>query len=82
MSYRVDIITTEKVRKLKEKYSDRKFYSSKADIGGICFQLYTENKKYIEMWTENFYSMSEKVRSHARAYEISEIGRASCRERV
>ncbi len=72
MSYRVDIITTEKVRKLKEKYSDRKFYSSKADIGGICFQLYTENKKYIEMWTENFYSMSEKVRSHARAYEISD----------
>lgn len=72
MSYRVDIINTEKVRELKKKYSNRNFFTSKADIGGICFQLFTENRKYIEMWTENFYSMGDRVRSHARAYEVSD----------
>ncbi len=72
MSYRVDIINTERVRELKEKYANRKFFTSKADIAGVCFQLYTENRKYIEMWTENFYSMGDKVRSHARAYEITD----------
>lgn len=72
MSYRVDIISTERVRELKEKYAERNFFTSKADIGGVCFQLYTENRKYIEMWTENFYAMGDRVRSHARAYEVSD----------
>ncbi len=72
MSYRVDIIDTERVRELKERYEDRKFFTSKADIAGVCFQLYTENKKYIDMWKENFYSMGDRVRSHARAYEITD----------
>ncbi|HKM14178.1 MAG TPA: hypothetical protein VJY42_04625, partial [Candidatus Methanomethylophilaceae archaeon] len=72
MSYRVDIISTEKVRELRDKYSNRNFFTSKADISGVCFQLYTENRKYIEMWTENFFSMSDRVRSHARAYEVTD----------
>ncbi len=72
MGYRVDIISTERVRELKEKYSGRNFFTSKADICGVCFQLYTENRGYLEMWTENFYAMGDRVRSHARAYEVSD----------
>ena len=72
MGYRTEIISTERVRELKKKYSDRKFYNAKVDICGICFQMYTENRSYIEMWVENFYSMGDRVRSHARIYVVDD----------
>ncbi|MGI5964918.1 MAG: hypothetical protein ACOX8L_03595 [Candidatus Methanomethylophilaceae archaeon] len=77
MGYRTEIVSTERVRELKQKYSDRKFYTAKADICGVCIQMYTENRSYIEMWVENFYAMSEMVRSHARIYVVDDSEKES-----
>ena len=39
-------------------------YRLKADINGICIELFTEKKDYIDMWSDNFYHMSDYTRSH------------------
>lgn len=68
MAYEVKLIGSERTSENREKCSKLKYYSSKADINGVCVELFTENSDYIEMWTDNFYHMSDRVRAHARIY--------------
>ncbi len=75
MGYTVKQIDTGKASELREKYSDRILYQSKADIAGVCIKLYTENKTHIDMWRENFYSMSSNIRSHGRIVSVVEEGK-------
>ena len=64
MVYSVKIISTAEAREAYEKCRTGQFYTSKADIYGVCIKLVTKNKLNIEMWNDNFHSMSESVRSH------------------
>lgn len=72
MGYEVKLIDTKKSSELRLKYKDMKTYSSKANIYGLCVEFLTENRAHIEMWEDNFYSMSENIRSHVMMYSISD----------
>lgn len=66
MGYSVTPITTSEMEGLYGEFSGRPFHTAKADIYGICVKLYTEDRGMTDMWEDNFYSMSDNVRSHAR----------------
>lgn len=68
MAYRLVEIDSARCAELRRLCSGRNYFTSKADINGICVQLYTENRDYMEMWLDNFYHMSDSVRSHARIF--------------
>lgn len=73
-SYRVENIDSERMELLTEVNGIKNMFSSKADINGICVELFTENREYMEMWDDNFYHMSDSVRAHARIYCMDEPG--------
>lgn len=70
MGYDVVLIDETRREELLGRCSGLNYYSSKAEINGICVELYTERKEYLDMWTDNFYHMSDHVRPHARIYCI------------
>lgn len=72
MAYRLETIGNDRSEELRERCSHLNYYTGKADINGVCVALYTENRDYIEMWTDNFYHMSDSVRSHARLFCLSD----------
>jgi hypothetical protein len=74
MSYPVKIIGLAETDELFRKCSSLPFYSPKADICGICVKLYTTDHAIADMWTDNFYSMSSNVRSHAKIVCIDDPG--------
>ena len=63
-SYDVTIIDAERTEELLGAYSNIKYYSLKADINGICVELFCGNKDFTDMLSDNFYHMSDHVRSH------------------
>jgi hypothetical protein len=70
MPYQVRIITPEEKDRLYEEYSSIKFFSVKSEIYGCCIKLLTTDRRTKEMWEDNFYGMSENVRSHGRVVMI------------
>lgn len=68
MAYDVKMIDKGRTEELLGRCSSLNYYRVKADINGICIELFSENKDYIDMWTDNFYHMSDSVRSHARIF--------------
>ena len=72
MAYRTEIIGPERSGELAKTAAEINLYKSKADINGICVELHTANKDYLEMWTDNFYSCSDHMRPHARIYCLSD----------
>ena len=69
------LISYEEKDALYEKYSSFPFHTAKADISGCCVKLYTLNDHIKDMWEDNFYSMSETVRSHGRVICLDDPGR-------
>jgi hypothetical protein len=72
MGYEVELIGPEESTRLREECENGRMYESKADICGVCVQLVTADRNHISMWNDNFYSMSDKVRAHARIYCIND----------
>lgn len=68
MVYSVELITTEQATSIYRGCKDLRFISAKADISGICVRLFSEDRNIVDMWNDNFYSMSNSVRSHARIF--------------
>ena len=66
MAYEVKIVSTSDVSNVTCAACNGQFYSSKADIHGVCIKLLTKDKTFIEMWNDNFSSMGDNVRSHGR----------------
>ena len=66
MAYEVRIVSTSDVSNVTCAACNGQFYSSKADIHGVCIKLLTKDKTFIEMWNDNFSSMGDNVRSHGR----------------
>jgi len=79
MGYEVEIIDVDKASELRQRYKGLKSYSSKVDIFGLCVEFLTEDREHLKMWEDNFYSMSEDIRAHAKIYSINE---PSCGMRV
>ncbi|MFA7043967.1 MAG: hypothetical protein WC186_06455, partial [Bacteroidales bacterium] len=78
MGYEVRPISVDETNTFYARYKERKFHSAKADISGICVKLYSEDRNIINMWEDNFYSMSSNVRSHARIIAVNEPGKEMC----
>jgi hypothetical protein len=77
MGYDVHHIGIQEKDSLCTEYGGRPFYSSKADIYGICVKLYTEDKDMKDMWDDNFYAMSSTTRSHARIVCVDDPDRGT-----
>jgi len=73
--YKVQLIDVEEKDRLYEKYEKRYLYTRKASIYGCCIKLLTDVEYVKERWDDNFYSMSEDVRSHGRIIVMEEPGK-------
>jgi hypothetical protein len=74
-SYKVQLIDVEEKDRLFEEYEKRNLYTRKASIYGCCIKLLTDVEYVKERWDDNFYSMSEDVRSHGRIIVMEEPGK-------
>ena len=72
MAYDVELIGKDRTDELLSLARGYNYYRHKADLNGVCIELFCCNKEFIEMWSDNFYHMSDSVRSHARIYCIDD----------
>jgi hypothetical protein len=72
--YSVQLISSEEKDELYQRYEDRFLYTAKAEIYGCCIKLLTEVEYVKNRWEDNFYTMSEDVRSHGRLIVLEEHG--------
>jgi len=77
-SYKVQLIDTGEKDRLYQKYEKRYLYTHKASIYGCCIKLLTDMEYVKGRWDENFYTMSEEVRSHGRLIVLEEPGKEMC----
>jgi len=72
MGYLVQLIDAEEKDRLYQEYEGRFLYTRKAEVYGCCIKLLTEVEYVKDRWEDNFYSMSEGVRSHGRLIVLEE----------
>ena len=72
MSYMVTIIGPEEREALFRRYEPRYLYTSKCELHGTCIRLLTDQAHTNNYWEDNFYSMSESVRSHGRLIVLND----------
>ena len=72
MPYPVELISIKRKEELAEYYAKQIFYEVKSDIYGCCIKLLTGLRWVKERWEENFYSMSQSIRSHGRLYVVED----------
>lgn len=66
--YTISLISPEDKETLVQCLSPRVRYEIKSEIYGCCIKFLSEDMVMKEAWQENFYSMSQNVRSHGRLY--------------
>ncbi|MBP2145821.1 hypothetical protein J2129_001275 [Methanofollis sp. W23] len=64
------LITVEEKEDLEARYVDAVAYEVKSEIFGCCIKLLTDEKETKERWEENFYFISQNIRSHGRLYHL------------
>jgi hypothetical protein len=74
MSYTITLISPEENERLTRDYTPRVRYEIKSQIYGCCIKLLSDNHAIKETWQENFYAMSESIRSHGRMFVFSDKG--------
>lgn len=72
MVYSVRLISIEEKEEYAERYAPQVRYEVKSDIYGCCIKLLTGDKGTKERWEENFYFMSQSIRSHGRLYAVTD----------
>lgn len=72
MPYEIEHIGPEEREELFTRYESRFLYSSKCELHGTCIRLLTDNEAINKVWEDNFYSMSESVRSHGRLVVLND----------
>jgi hypothetical protein len=75
--YSVEIMTTEEKDCLFDLYGDRFLYTAKSEIYGTCIKLLTDMEYIKNRWEDNFYTMSENLRSHGRIVVLDDKGEGS-----
>jgi len=74
MPYSVRLIGTEEKDALYARYAPRLLYARKSDIYGCCVKLLTDDDPMVHQWQDNFYMMSENLRSHGRVIALKDPG--------
>lgn len=72
MIYEIEMISPEEKDRLYEQYQDRFLYTRKAEVYGCCMKLLTDLEYVKDRWEDNFYTMSENIRSHGRIIVLEE----------
>ncbi len=72
MKYSVQLIDAIEKDRLYQQYEGRFLYTRKAGIYGCCIKLLTEVEYVKDRWDDNFYTMSEDIRSHGRLIVLEE----------
>lgn len=70
MGYTIRIIGMEEKEELIKKYLPRTRFESKSDIYGCCIKLLTDSRNVKDRWEENFFAMSQSIRSHGRLFVL------------
>jgi hypothetical protein len=68
MVYSVTLISIDEKENHVKRYASRIRYEVKSEIYGCCIKLLTDSHEVRERWSENFYSMSQNIRSHGRLF--------------
>jgi len=68
MTYTVSLISAEENETLSQRYLPNVRYEIKSEIYGCCIKLLCDDPTLRDTWEENFYSMSQNVRSHGRLF--------------
>ncbi|MCK9630919.1 MAG: aldolase [Methanoregula sp.] len=68
MPYRISLITLEEKDRLAARFTPNVRYEIKSEIYGCCIKLLSDDPVLRGTWQENFYSMSQNIRSHGRMY--------------
>ncbi len=68
--YHVEKITVEERDRILDKIHDKPLFECKANIYGTCVKLFTDSQEYKDAWRDNFNSMSDFIRPHARVIAI------------
>ena len=66
--YTISLISPDEKETLIGNLAPRVRYEIKSEIYGCCIKLLSDNVVMKETWQDNFYSMSQNVRSHGRLY--------------
>ena len=74
MTYLVQLIDSIEKDRLYQRYESRFLYTGKAGIYGCCIKLLTEVEYVKDRWDDNFYTISEDIRSHGRLIVLEEPG--------
>ncbi len=72
--YQVQVIGPDERDELFAQLEPRLLYSRKCDIYGCCIKLQTDTPAVKDRYEDNFYVMSESVRSHGKLIVIREPG--------
>ena len=72
MGYSVELIDAREKDRLYEAFESRFLYTRKVEVYGCCIKLLTEVEYVKDQLEDNFYSMSENVRSHGRLIVLEE----------
>lgn len=74
MAYTISLISPGEKEELAARYLPRVRYEVKSEICGCCIKLLSDDPAVRDTWQENFYSMSQNVRSHGRLFVFSDAG--------
>ncbi|MDK2974804.1 MAG: hypothetical protein PWP08_1175 [Methanofollis sp.] len=72
MVYAVRLIAIREKEEYAERYAPQVRYEVKSEIYGCCIKLLTGDKGVKERWEENFYFISQSIRSHGRLYVVAD----------
>lgn len=68
MPYQIILITPEDKEHLTARFMPAVRYEIKSEICGCCIKLLSDDPVLRDTWQENFYSMSQNIRSHGRMF--------------
>jgi len=74
MSYCISLITPDDKERLSRRYMPAVRYEIKSEVYGCCIKLLSDDHALRDTWQENFYSMSQNIRSHGRMFVFRDPG--------
>ncbi|MDD1682949.1 MAG: aldolase [Methanoregula sp.] len=71
MSYTITLLSTDEREQLMEEHLQKVRYEIKSELYGCCIKLMTDDHAIKDTWENNFYSISQNIRSHGRLLVFS-----------
>ncbi len=72
MPYPIELISPDEKRRLYSELIKLPLYTRKANIYGCCIKFLTDSRPFVDIWTDNFYTADENVRSHGRLIAVQD----------